>query len=108
MLKILTGESLEKRVGISGTQAERRGIFDHLIVLLPNQLPADRPGEDRREVGVVVRAARDGSIELLRGDSFESGHQVKAQQVAHGKPNGALPVTIDVLAIDLHLRAMAQ
>ena len=75
---------------------------------MPNELPLDRSGEDGREVEVVVRAARDRAIELLRGYGLQPGHQGKPQEMAQGKPHRALPVTIDILAIDLHGGAMTQ
>ncbi len=48
------------------------------------------------------------TVELLRGNPFEPWQQIKAQQMAERKPDFALTFAVDILLIDLHVRAMAQ
>src|SRR5664280_984381 len=53
----VAGEAAQDRLGGGGAGADRGGVFDHLVVLLGDQLPADRPGQRRRQGGVGGRVA---------------------------------------------------
>lgn len=59
-------------------------------------------------MSVLYRIGRCRQIQLLPGDGLESRQQVKAQDMTEGKSNLALAVTIDLLALNLHVRTMAQ
>ena len=59
-------------------------------------------------MGIGIRVASDGAVELLAVDAFEPGQQMKSQQMAKRKAHLALPPTIDVVFLHLHLRAMTQ
>jgi hypothetical protein len=43
VLRGRAGEASEDRLGLSGPQAWRSSVLDELVVLLPDQLPVDRP-----------------------------------------------------------------
>jgi hypothetical protein len=76
--------------------------------LLTDQFPVDRPGQDVPQVGIDVGFAGDGTVEALPADVLQPRQQLESEQAAEGERDLALAVTIDVLAIDRHLRAMAD
>ena len=47
------GKPSEDLLRFGGAEPERGGVFDELIVLLGDQLPADRAGKDLLEPGVA-------------------------------------------------------
>jgi hypothetical protein len=49
VLRPAAGEASEHLFGFGGAESERGGVFDELVVLLSDQLPADRAGEDLLE-----------------------------------------------------------
>src|SRR5947209_20568175 len=53
MLHITARKPPQNRIRISGSDAHRCGILDHLIVLLADQLPIDRFSQDLFEMGIV-------------------------------------------------------
>ena len=86
----------------------RSGIFDHFIVLTRDLFPI----HDTRENGCQVRQtgalARRRQHQFLTGDRLEPRGQFEAEQMAKGETDCALAMGIDVLALDLHVRAVAQ
>jgi len=89
------------RFGSAKTQ--RCGKFDHLVVVLSNELPLDGAREHRLQVGIGIRSACFGSVQLLGMQIFQAGQQLEAQQGTESKSDLALAVSIDVVAIHLHL-----
>src|SRR6266498_4815881 len=59
-------------------------------------------------MGIGLWLARGRPIEFLAMDALQSGEQLKIQQVAKGKGDCTLPVAIDVVFLDVHLRSMPQ
>ena len=58
---------------LGGAKTQRGGKFDHLVVVLSNELPFDRARKHRLQVGVGIRVPRFGTIELLRVEIFQAG-----------------------------------
>jgi len=83
-------------------------VFDHLVVLVADELPVNRSGQDRLQVGVGLRIAGLRPVQLLIVDRLESREELEAQESREGEPNFALAVAIDVILIDGHLGAMPQ
>src|ERR671922_2797445 len=106
VLKLTPGEAFEDRVRIRRAQPEGCSILDHLLVLLADKVPPNRPLQDGLQMGIGIRVAGEGPVELLAVDAFEPGQQMKPQQMAKRKSYLALPPTIDVVFLHLHLRAM--
>ena len=50
-----TGEAAQDRLGLGGAQPQGGGVLDRLVVLLGDELPSDRPGEHRAELGPAGR-----------------------------------------------------
>jgi hypothetical protein len=57
---------------------------------------------------IRIGVAGDGPVELLAVDAFEPGQQMKPQQMAKRKSYLALPPTIDVVFLHLHLCAVSE
>src|SRR5260221_10872992 len=53
VLQITAREPLENRICISRSDAQSCSIFDHLVILLANQLPIDRLSQDFFEMGIL-------------------------------------------------------
>ncbi len=88
---------------LGGPKADRRGEFDHLVVVLPNQFPLDGTREHGLQVGIGIRVPRFGTIELLSVQIFQAGQQLEAQQRTKRKSDLRLAMSIDVVSIHLHL-----
>jgi hypothetical protein len=71
---------LQDHFGLSRAETQGRSILDHLVIMLADQVPVDGTGEDGLQMGVHVRVANNGAIELLRSDGFQARHQLEAQQ----------------------------
>jgi hypothetical protein len=65
---------------VGGAQLQRSRILDHLVVLLRDQFPVDRPRQDRRKAGVLGRIVR--SVKPLRGDGFQLGRRTPSIMAA--------------------------
>ena len=107
-MHVRAGEAFENGFWLGGTHAQCRCIFDHLIILLPDQLPVNRPGQDRLEMIIDVRIAGSRAIQLLRSDSLEPRQQIKTQQVAKSERHLALTVAVDIVFLYEHVCAMAE
>src|SRR6266508_2129428 len=109
MLRCPLPKPAQNRLSLGGTHAERRSIFDQLVILLRNDVPVNRVfGEHGFQARVALQIAGKRAIELLAGDGFEPWQQLEAQEMAESKRDDTLTVTIDVLAINLHLGTVAQ
>ena len=53
VLRPAAREPAQHLLGFGGAEPQRGGVFDELVVLLGDQLPADRAGEDLLEPGVA-------------------------------------------------------
>ena len=81
----------------------------HLVVLLPDALPIDRPlCQNGGEIGACFRSAGIGQIQLLTTDIFQARQQPEAKQMGESKTHLGLAVRVDKLLLDMHGRAMAQ
>src|SRR5664279_5169277 len=85
------GEAAQDGLGLGRAQPKRGGVLHHLVVLLGDQVPADRPGDDRAQMGIRVRRAV-GSVQALRPDVLEPGQEGETEQVGEGEPDGRLAV----------------
>ena len=94
--------------GSAVPKPKSRGVLDHIIVLMANQRPVDGLCQNWLEVGVSIDMTGMWSGKLLRGNRLETRHQVEAQEMAKRERDFTLPMTIDVVLLDLHLRAMPQ
>lgn len=108
VLDVGAGKASEDGLGFGGAEPECRRVLDHLVVLLADQPPVDRPRQHRLEVWIVVRPARFGTVEALLVNPFEPRQELKAEEPAEGKGNGALAMTVDVLPIDFHFGAVTD
>ncbi len=108
MLHPVAGKSAQNLLCFSRAKTESGGIFDHFVIVLSNEFPLNRSREDRLQVGIRIGLARFGAIELLGMEIFQAREQLEVQKRARRKADLALPVGIDVIAVDLHLGAIAQ
>jgi len=103
VLQAVARKPTQNLLCLGGAQTERGGKFDHLVILLPNELPLDGAREDWLQIGIGIRLPRFGTIELLRVEIFQTRQQLKAQQRAESKSQLALTMSIHVGALHLHL-----
>ena len=86
MRHVIGVEALEDRLGRGCARLEGHRMLDHLIVLLGNEVPANRAAQDTRQVGEGPRHALVGQVEPFVFDPLEAGHQAHAtQQVTERK-----------------------
>src|SRR5450631_2541128 len=102
MLNVISGEPPEDGLGLRGPEAQRRGILDHLIVLLADDIPVDRPGHHRLKVFIETDLAEVRTIKPLRVNGFKAWQKLETQEPAKRKSDLALPMAVDVLPIDFH------
>jgi len=79
VLRPATRKAPQHLLRFGGPQAQGGGVLDELVVLLGDQIPADRPRQDRREPlvgGVLVDATQ-----ALAGDVLQPGQQPEPEQV---------------------------
>jgi hypothetical protein len=72
MLHTIAGKSTQNFLRFGSAKAESRSKFDHLVILLPNEIPFDGSGQDLLEVGIGIGLACFWAVELLRVDVFEA------------------------------------
>lgn len=96
------------RLGVRSAQAQRCRVLDHLVVLLAQQVPADRACQHGLQVGISFRPAGLRAIQLLPRDALQPWQQLEAQQFPESEPNLALAVAIDVVLLHRHLGTVAQ
>lgn len=64
VLHVLPGKASQDRLGLGGPQAQCRRVFDHLVVLLPDQLPVDRSGQNQLKILVGIGLAGFRPVQL--------------------------------------------
>jgi hypothetical protein len=83
--------------------------FDHFVVLLLDQIPADRACECSSEVRITFRHSFIRKIEPLILDAFEPRHKPnRAEQMAKGKGHFRLAVAIDEVLLNTHLGVVSN
>src|SRR4029434_4681334 len=100
-------KTFENGFGIGRTQPECRGILDHGLIVLPDQVPANRSSQDGFEMRIRLRLAGRRPIELLAMDPFEAGQQLEIEEVAKGKRDLTLTMTIHIVFLQGHLGPMS-
>jgi len=65
MGQVVAHEPLQDGFGLGGAEAQGGGILDHFVILSTDQIPVDRTGEDRLEIGIMIGVTGAGTIELL-------------------------------------------
>ena len=61
MLHVVLGEALQDRIGSRGSNPQDGRKLDKLVVLLFDDLPVDRAGQDRLLVGVFFRRGKSST-----------------------------------------------
>jgi hypothetical protein len=105
---IVAGKAAQDRFGFGGAKAQCRSVFGHLVVLLTNQSPVDRPGQHQLQIRVRVRRTHFRSIKCLGMNRFEPRQELETEEPAKREGDRALAVGIDVLSVDLHFGAVAN
>jgi hypothetical protein len=106
MLNVAPDKAAQDRFGLGGAEPDGRGVFDHLVVLLANQFPVDRLGQNGPQVRVGIRLPDIGSGQFLDMDRLQPRHELEPQQPAERKGDRTLAMGVHVLAIDLHFGAV--
>lgn len=108
MLRSGAGEAAQDLLGLGGAQLQRGGELDHLVVLLGDQLPPDRPRQNRVELGQRVGQTWVGKIEAGGADVLQPRQQRVAKQVGEGEPDVRRAMGIEVVGLDWHVGAVVQ
>jgi hypothetical protein len=106
VLNVASDEAAQDRLGLGGAEPDSRDVLDHLVVLLADEFPIDRPCQNGPQVRVGIRLSRVGSGKFLDRDRLQSWHQLEPQQVTERESDRALAMGVHVLSIDFHLRAV--
>ena len=72
MLHATTGEPTQNLLRFRGAQAQGCSKFDHLVILLADQIPLDRTGQDGLQVRIGIGMAGFGAVELLSMEIFQA------------------------------------
>ena len=104
--KSCAGEAAQNGFGLRRPQAQRGGVFDHLIILLADQFPIDGTRENQAEFGILLGIGCIHQAELLFIDVLEAGHELETKQPAKSKGYLALSMGVDKLLLDLHIGAV--
>jgi hypothetical protein len=59
VLGAATGEAPQDRLRLSRPEPQRGGVLDHLVVLLGDQLPADRPVQCRSSPSIIAATSEE-------------------------------------------------
>lgn len=102
------GKAPQEGFRVRGPEPQRGRLLDPLVVLLANQIPAERAGQDGFQVRLARRGVGCGKVKLLPGDGFQSRQPFKSQKVTEGESDLTLAVAVDLRAFDGHLRAMPE
>jgi hypothetical protein len=95
MRHIIGVEAFEDGLRRGCARFEGHGVLDHLIVLLGNEIPANRSGQETGKVGKGASQALVWQVQAFVLDSLEARHEPHAtQQVTEGKGDLGLPVRI--------------
>src|SRR6266571_9077117 len=93
-------ETAQDRLGLRRAQAQRGGVFDHLIILLTNQVPVDSTRENQAEFGILFGIGCLHQVEFLLIDVLKAGHQLEAKQPAKAKGNLTLSMGVNKLLLN--------
>ena len=108
MLDRRAREAAEDRLRVRRAVPQRGGVLDHLVVLTLDERPINHPAEDRRQVVEQAAQLRVRQVELLPRDRLQPRRQLEAEQVAEGERHLALAMAVDVVALNVHVGAVAQ
>lgn len=64
--------------------------------------------KDRRQIAKPAAESRLRQVKLLTSGGLKPRQEIEAEQVAEGEGHLTLPMAVDTLAHDLHVRAVAQ
>ncbi len=106
VLGAAAGEAAKDLFGFGGAEPERGGVLDELVVLLGDQLPADRPCRDLLQAR--VGRAIGGPVQAGRADVLQPRQQPEAEQVTEREADDAGAVSVGVVGLDLGVAAAAQ
>lgn len=70
VLHVVFGEASQNGLRFGRSQAQRRGVLDHLIVLLTHQFPVDRLAQDQLQVRIRTGLTGFRAIQCLRVNGF--------------------------------------
>ncbi len=108
MLQVIARETTQDGFGLGGPKTERGRVFHHLLILLFDQFPINGAFQDELQVRILFRVAGFDAIEFLLVNRFQTRQQFKTEQPTKSEGHFRLTVTINILFIDAHLRAMPQ
>ena len=94
-------EPAQDLLALGGAKLQRPRVLDHLVVLLGDQVPVDRPGQHRLQPG-RVRAVRR-PVQPGGADVLQPGQQPVAEQVGEREPDHAGAVGVGVVRGDLRV-----
>src|SRR5689334_3390686 len=107
MLRPIVRKAAENGFCLCSAQSHGRGIFDHLVILLLNELPVDRARQYPSHIGIGIWLPSLWTVQLLLIDVFQSWHELKTEQVTKPKGHFVLPMCIHKLFFHLHLGAVS-
>ena len=102
------GEPAQDLVSLCGAQPQRGRVSDHVVVLLGDQFPADRPGQRTGQLGQFACHRGVGQVEPGCADVLQPGQQLVAEQPGEGEPDHRGAVGVDVVGLDRHLGAVVE
>jgi hypothetical protein len=106
MLNVAPDKAAQDRFGLDSAETDGRDIFDHLVVLLADQFPVDRLGQNGLQIRVGIRLPDIRSGQFLGTDRLQPRHELEPQQPTEREGDRALVMGVHVLAIDLHFGAV--
>ena len=105
-----SGEPAQDRLGGGGAVTDGGGVLDQLVVLLLDEVPADRavPGQHRQQIRDPRADVTVGDVELGDVDPFQSWFQLESQQSGQAEPDFGLAVGVDVVGLYVHVGAVVH
>ena len=80
MDRVGPGEAAQDRLSARGAGPDRGRVLDHLVVLLGDDVPPDRPRQRRRQPRVRVGFAGGRAVEPDLVDPLDPREQVEAEE----------------------------
>src|ERR1700737_2529925 len=80
VLHVLLGEAPQDGFRFGRSQAQRRGVLDHLVVLLAHQLPVDRLAQDQLQVRIRVCLPGSRAVQLLGVNRLQPWQKLESEQ----------------------------
>jgi hypothetical protein len=108
MFEIVAGEAAQDRFGFGRAKAQGSRVFDHLAILLANQIPVDRARQRRLKIRICVCLPGLRAIEFLRLNRLQARRRLKAEQMTGRECHFRWAVAVHVVLLDLGLRIMSQ